>query len=555
MSVVSTITVKGKTYTVTWAANQTSNPKNNFDESYQARINLAMIKPVIKDSKGKTVPSTTAYTVNINYLYISPTILHESGSILNVVKPSSSDQIGWGRPIVATATAVVKVNGVNCNIGTATLFSSYMGCVNSTTFRQRFVDANGNPVASNKTRLLIESDIDYYDPETEENISDNLNAFSATIQYRESGTSKINPWLTSNISGVIYNGSYNDSVPSRKARILYTAELLNTSPGKVYDVRIAPKMSVGSANTASTQKQWTNKKFTARALFNNVIAVGDELVAPQQDGVGHNLASLISGIAFSPEPPQHGFTSTTTCSIKYKNGAKIEDFGTLLRAIPKQAASKNTLLVVSIGMHNVLKVDTNKIISSAKFKALLKTAISTFLTNNPNATIGLFPTPTFDAIPANQTEQDALDELLADGTYQSAWNEYAPNILGSNTEGWVKDLVIGKLHTYNSAMIELCNEFATTYRKRVIMLTDITDPTFNISRQLPALKDGTIGYWNIPRLADVQINLPDEYGKPFASDKFHFRSAYVYNEILLGAIAVHTTPYGTLDREIADIVY
>ena len=559
MSVVPTITVNGKTYTVTWAADQRTNTSNKVNDS-DGSTSFSMIKPVIKDSKRKVVKSVTSYVITqeSKSSYINGAS-YESGASMSFVTPESQySNIGWSDHILATVAASVRVDGITRSIGTATLLNTRIGCTfGSLLFRQVFLRNDDTPVPSNVTRLSVEANIQRYDNEAgNEDLLDNLNAFSVLVQYRESGTSKVNPWINASISDVDHNGdriatdtSYNSSF------LTFNVELPNTKAGKIYEIRFSPKVSVGTENSSSSNiKLWVTRKFTSRALFDNVIAVGDELVAPQQNGTVFNLASLISGIGFGDVSANvtPGFSPSTTTLLKYKNGAKVEDMSTLIRSIPKQSSSKNTLLLVSIGMHNVLKVSPDKMIASATFKTLLKNAISSFLTNNPNATVALFAPPEFTSFTSNQEEVDALDDLLTDGTYQAAWDQYATNILGSTTPQWIKELAAGKLSAFYSAMFYICQELNKADRKRVILI----QTSINSNTALEPLKPGHLGYWTLASLAVDQLANTPSSEKPFGPDKFHLNAKYVYNKLVNDYMTGYLSPInGRVDLPVVDIVY
>jgi hypothetical protein len=570
MSTVSTITVGGKTYTVSWATNQKTAVNKMLDTASKT-INLEWTKPVIRDDKGKAVSATFTYNVYSTYtdrdnlnraLTITPAIsLTTTSTKVTKQLATSNIEIGGGKHFNVKVTGTAKIGKTTYNIGTIDVFDGSVGVVTKTTFRQSFVANDGETITSGQVRLFAESVFELnqniVDLATEMTLQDAIDQdyVDVVAQFREIRGSKFGSWVYGNVSNLSFGNNLNSmsTVPGGwMSSIVYNIDLPNTAPNKVYEISIGvrfPSFDSGGAQIWGNT-QWVTKKFTSRAPYDNLIVLGDELVHPVGATQYNDLNTLPEiimnwqGASISP---------TATTGIVYKTGATSNDIASLIRSIPLtlQRKEKNTLLVISVGLHEVAKTDPAKMVTSTVFKSRLKAAITAFLANNPNATVALFPAPYVDyvTIPVESERRAAATpgaiEMLSNSEYRTAWNTFAPNLdLGNPNPTWIKNTALGKLATYTSAMIQLTSELNTAYRKRVVMATDIIDPTMNtvnvdtffINADLPPYYKGkvTLGYWSMSEatLNEVMYAQENSNQVTFGPDKFHFDPAYINNEIM-----------------------
>lgn len=477
MSVVSTVVVKGNTYTVTWAADQSASGKSFFIEKEQGKVQLEWSKPTIKLS-GKTATATIKYKVN-------------GGAAISQTKTTyvvPDDGYGWYTDIDVDVEGLATIAGTTVSLGTVKVFSGRMGCRHKTVLRQRF--ATGAAGDTRDGRLRFSSLVNYVDdPVRDGGLKEILEAANATVTpvvryrlYKASGTP--NAWTTAQVENVEISstvfGELGNYDANRDVQVIYDAFIDNMQADKVYEVESAILVPGRIGGPLSQPNQWAYKRFTAKTAYNNIIAVGDEIVAPIPETGSAASATLAAMIGPAYEnngatTNRRNFVGTATHATYSKTGAKIADLGALIRAIPSQG-TKNTLLVISIGMHDVIKVSPSKMVSSTTFKSTLKSAISAFLAKNPKATVALMPAPYFNRTP--EAGQNAIDfsTMIQSDAWTESWTENAPNILGSFTSSATKIASASKLESYTGAMLQLVSELSTADRKRVVMGSPIDDP-------------------------------------------------------------------------------
>jgi hypothetical protein len=496
MSVVSSITVKGKTYSVTWAENQLNQAKNYLrQDTPRNNIKLQWSKPLIRDSRGKSVSFTARYTVKYGELNIQNTVTtttFDSSKYGGVSKASNN----WSPTFQATVTAVVKILGVSVNVGTARLIDNVTNVVpfNSGAKQIYKNDLDSQTVLPGTIR--IRGDLPYNSMRgssatstlSPEFLAANPGFISVSAQYKLKTETT---WKDATTTGFSLNDrttTFGGSPEITQIGYKYNVIIPNPAFNKVYDIRTRVGLQTWETTNAIAQNKyqptWDFYSLMLKNQIDNVIAVGDEFLAapamfdsefPGKDRSKFTFANMITPVLDNylngTNTSNNEFSKDTTTTTIYKTGATSADIAALVRSIPVQPKNKNTLLIIHVGAHNLLKVAPNKMVSTAAFKSSLKGAITGFLAKNPYAEVRIMDIPGIWSNYFTQEEKDLIDTIEENEEYAQAWVSNAPNYFGTQIplqgDGTNRNSTYSKATAYGDAMRQLATELSTVDNKRV----------------------------------------------------------------------------------------
>jgi hypothetical protein len=490
MSVVSSITVKGQNYSVVWAANQVNRTRNYLrQDTPRDNIKLQWTKPVIRDSRGRSVSFTARYTVTYGQLGTSNTVTTTTFDS-SKYGGSSKRQRVWSSTHQAAVTAVVRIAGVSVNIGTATLMANE---TNAVPFSQRAKQIYPNDLDSQAVlpgTIETSGTLPVFpfpgyggdDELSPEFLEANPGFVSVLAQYKLKTESTWKNATTTEF--LLSDGTLQESVAYKFGVIIPNPQF-----NRVYDIRTQINLltpTVTAAIAANTyQPTWNFFSLMMKGQIDNVVTVGDEYLAaqamfdsefPGKDRSKFTFANMITPVLDNhingTNTSSNEFSKDTTTTTFHRPRATSADIGALIRAIPAQPRNKNTLLVVHVGVHNLLKVSPSRMVSTATFKSSLKSAVLGFLAKNPNAEVRIMEIPSVFKTGLTFEEQDIVQTIEENEEYAQAWVNNAPNYFGTqvplvNTDNTNIAAANSRLYSYNNAISQIATELSTADNKRV----------------------------------------------------------------------------------------